>query len=153
MKRSNVRVEPPHDLVRPVAIDPRGSIGPTAGEARGPRWRRTSRGLYLPARVSRDVVEQRILEEACRLPAAGAVTGWAALRLHGARYFDGLATDGHTGLPIPLVVPPGTRLRARSGVTVHRERLEPAERILRQGIPCTTPDRATFDAARRAADL
>ena len=41
-----------------------------------------------------------------RLPAVGAVTGWAACRLHGAAFFDGLAPDGVTPLPVPLAVGP-----------------------------------------------
>jgi hypothetical protein len=140
-------------LVRPVSIDPQGRTGPTKGQARGPRWRRTSAGLFVPSAVDRDRVEQRILEESCRLPEFGAVTGWAALRLHGAGYFDGLADDGVALLPVPLVVPPGTPLRQKLGTEVHRERLAADEVGVCHGIPCTTSVRAAFDAARRAPDM
>jgi hypothetical protein len=148
-----LRAGRPVGLVRPVAVDPDGRTGPTKGQARGPRWRRTSTGMYVPSQVERGKVEQRILEESCRLPDAGVVTGWAALRLHGARYFDGLADDGSTLLSVPLVVPPGTPLRRTHGVEVHRERLEADEQTARHGIPCASPVRAAFDAARRAPDV
>lgn len=87
------------------------------------------------------------------MPRSGAVTGWAALRLHGAGYFDGVAADGRSELPVPLVVPPGTGLASRPGTTVHRERIDPDERTVPYGIPATSPARATFDAARRAGEV
>ena len=75
----------PSDLVTPVRQDPLGVDGPTRHQARGPRWRQTSSGLYVPADV-RECPEQRILEQGCRIRAYGAVTGWAALRWYGATY-------------------------------------------------------------------
>jgi hypothetical protein len=149
----NLRADPPGELTRPVPVDPDGRAGPTKGQARGPSWRRTSTGLYVPSAVDRGRVEQRILEEAGRLGGRGAVSGWAALRLHGGGYFDGRGPDGRSALPVPLVVPPGTSLRCAHGIEVHRERLAPTEMTERHGIRCTTPERAAFDAARWAADL
>ena len=74
--------------VWPVGIDPWGTDGPTRGSARGPRYRRTSHGLYVPADVER-TVEQRIVEAAALLHGWGGVTGWAALRWLGGYWFDG----------------------------------------------------------------
>ncbi|RNL78337.1 hypothetical protein EFL95_04320 [Nocardioides marmorisolisilvae] len=71
----------------------------------------------------------------------------------GVGYADGLATDGRTVLPVPVVVPPGTALRASPGIEVHRERLDPTDVTRVYGVPVTTGVRATFDAARRAAGL
>jgi hypothetical protein len=139
-------------LVEPVPIDPAGTGGPTAGQARGPSWRRTSRGLYVPTSVTREVVEQRILEESRRLPEFGAVSGWAALRFHGVAYCDGLDRRGNE-LPVPLVVPPGTPMRGHPGILVHRERLDRGDVTVVLGVPCTRPARAAFDAARRASGL
>jgi hypothetical protein len=99
------------------------------------------------------VVEQRIAEEAGRLTGSGAVTGWAALRMHGAGYFDGWAADGRTPLPVPLVVPSGSNLRRSPTIEVRRERLGPGETTAVRGVPVTSPERAAFDAARRALDL
>ncbi len=148
-----LQAAPPPDLVRPVRIDPTGRAGPTKGAAAGPRWRRTSRGLYVPTSVDASCVEQRILEESSRLPAGGVVSGWAALRLHGAGYVDGRDRDGRTLLPVPLVLPPDTNLAPGAGAVIHRERLSPAERTEAHGIPVAHRCRAAFDAARWAHDL
>ena len=75
----------------------------------------------MPADTPRSI-EQRILEQSVRAGPDGAVTGWAALRLHGAAYFDGAgrpvlllssrqltATPDSTGSRRPL--PPGITRR------------------------------------------
>lgn len=143
----------PTGLVRPVPPDHEGIDGPTRGQAAGPGWRRTSRGLHVPAAVDGAVPEQRILEQSVRLPDGGAVTGWASLRLHGAGLVDGLDRDGTTPLPVPLALPPSSRLRPHPGAVIMRDRLESAEVRLVCGIPCTAPERGTFDAARIAPPL
>jgi hypothetical protein len=61
----------------------------------------------VPADVPQ-TVEQRILEAAVRLPEGGIVTGWGALRLAGAAYFDGFA--GPTPQPVPVLLPHTSRL-------------------------------------------
>jgi hypothetical protein len=147
------RCTPPPGLVAPVAIDPTGRDGPTPGQARGPRWRKSSHGRYVPAAVDGTVPEQRILEQAARLSNGGAVTGWASGRLHGARYLDGLHLDGRTRLPVPLVAGPLHRLVATDGSTVSRDRIYSDEIVTRLGVPCAAPTRATFDAMRYAAGL
>lgn len=140
-------------ITHPVPVEPEGRGGPTKRQATGPKWRRSSAGLYVPAEVDRSVVEQRIVEEAARLPPGGAVTGWAALRLHGVGYLDGLGADGRTELRVPLVVPPAVRVRPTPTISVHSERLEGDDLTTRYGVPVTVPARAAFDAARRAPDL
>lgn len=134
--------------MRPVPIDPSGVNGPTPGQARGPRWRKTTHGLYVPAAVDADVPEQRILEQSARLHEGGAVTGWASLRLHGGTFFDGLGGDGRTRLPVPLNPGPGHQLVPDVECTVSRDRLYAAELAVRQGIPCTVALRALFDEMR-----
>lgn len=146
------RCEPATDLVRPVPVDPTGRSGPTVGQARGPRWRRTSPRFYVPSSVDRGLVEQRILEESLRLPRGGVVTGWAALRLAGGGIFDGLSADGRTLLDVPLLLPPGIDIRRGPGYQVRRERLEAEETTVLCGVPCTRPLRAVFDEARRRRD-
>jgi len=141
----------PEGLVRPVRIDPLGVTGPTEGQARRGRWIQTSRGLHVPAGTDRALVEQRILEQATRLGDAGAVTGWASLRLAGGGFFDGLAPDGKTELPVALA---GRRhLRPVAGSAVSREALPSDEVEVRHGIRCTTVERALFDEMRRTGDL
>lgn len=139
--------------MRPVPVDGAGKDGPTVGQARGPFWRRTSPRLYVPASVDRGVVEQRILEESMRLPAGGVVTGWAALRLAGGGFFDGLGPDGRTVLDVPLLLPPGRDIRRTAGITVRRERLPITDKTLLQGIPSATALRAVFDEARHRRGL
>ena len=99
------------------------------------------------------MVEQRILEAVQRLTVGGAVSGWAALRLFGGGFFDGLERDGSTPRAVRLVVPPPKNVRQSGLVTVGRERLEIGEVITLHGVPCTVPLRAAFDEARCARDL
>jgi hypothetical protein len=107
----------------------------------------------VPAAVADDVAEQRILEQAMRLPPEGAVTGWAACLLHGAGLLDGLRPDGRTRQPVPLAVGPRARIAADAWVTLSRDCLDDSERTVRRGIPCVTVGRAVFDAMRTAPDL
>lgn len=144
---------PPRRLVGPIPLDPRGKSGPTPGQARGPNWRQTSRGFYVPADTPVDVPEQRILEQAMRLPTTGAVTGWAACRLYGGNFFDGLARDGRTLLPVPLAVGPCGNPSRDTLIHVSFDRLPAAEVRLVQGIPTVGRERAVFDAMRFATDV
>ena len=77
-----------HGVVAPVPADPSGQAGPTRRQAAGPGWRRSSRGLYVPAHVT-ETPEQRVVEVAATFRTSGlAVTGWAALRWRGSRPFE-----------------------------------------------------------------
>lgn len=80
-----------------------------------------------------------------RLPAGGAVSGWAALRLWGGGFFDG-TRDGHLQLPVDLVVPPTADIRQVPGIVRHRASLGTGDIALRHGVPCTIPTRALVDA-------
>lgn len=142
------RCAPPSDLVRPVPLDPTGLAGPTRGQARSNRWRPSSHGFYVPAVVDAGRVEQRILEQSVRLLEGGAVTGWAAPRMHGGAFFDGRDPRDLSRAPVPVVCPVG-QLRRSAEVEVLRDRLEPDEIVVCRGVPCTAADRATFDAIRR----
>ena len=137
-------------VVFPVRIDPTGRSGPTRGQAQGPTWTRTSRGLYVPAAVE-ESVEQRIGEAASVLPAIGGVTGWAGLRWVGGVWFDGTTRNGD-----PLTIDLATcyqDIRNQSGFRVWQERLSPTEIELRDGIRITTPIRSLFFAMRYARDV
>jgi len=134
-------------------VDPQGAKGPTKGQAIGPNWRRTTQGLYVPAHVTDEVPEQRILEQSMRLPRGGVVTGWAACRLCGANFFDGLDVDGRTRFPVPLSIGEFGQLTQSAHACVRRDRLDPDEITLRAGIPCLKELPALFDAARLASDV
>ena len=136
---------PATGLVMPVRV---GGAGPTRKESRGPGWRTTSRGFFVPADVSDDLVEQRILEASVR---GGVVTGWSGLRLHGGGFFDGLARDGVTRLPVPLAAD-DSRIGSDGGTVVVEDRIPPDEVVVVLGIRCATVERALFDEMRRIGD-
>ena len=142
----------PPKLVRPVQLDPTGSRGPTRGQSQGPHWRRTTKGFYVPSSVTDEVPEQRVLEQSMRLPAGGAVTGWATGRLFGGAYFDGLQRDGSSRRPVLLVVPPDSKLRSSEDSTVTREPLQPGEVTTRYGVPTVLAVRGLFDEMREVDD-
>ncbi|WP_183097998.1 hypothetical protein [Nocardioides pelophilus] len=73
----------------------------------------------------------------------GAVTGWAALRLYRAGFFDGLANDGRTRLPVPLVTP--RKLSDTAESITSRVSLEGHRIWLVQGIRCVGVERAVVD--------
>lgn len=140
------------ELIVPVPVDPAGRSGPTGRDVRRVAWRRSSPRLFVPVEADRGVVEQRILEEAMRLPPDGAVSGWAALRMAGGNFFDG-TVDGRAERPVDLVVPPPQRLREVAGIRVHRAALRPEEVLVRHGVPCAVPARAAFDEVMWCRDL
>jgi hypothetical protein len=92
------------------------------------------------------------MEQSVRLPASGAVTGWAACRLHGGNFFDGLASDGTTEMPVPLSVGPHGNVRADRLVTLSFHSLPPEEVTTRHGIAVVKVTRAAYDAMRLASD-
>jgi hypothetical protein len=137
------------ELFLPVRRDRYGLAGPTPWAARGPHWRASSRGHYVPARVER-TTDQRILEAAVLLPDHGGVTGWASLRWRRARWFDGV---GPTDLerPVPLVTA-GSHIRAQRGVLVSKERLDPRDLVVVDGIRTTSEVRSVWFEMRYARD-
>ncbi len=139
-------------LYVPVPCDPTGVMGPTEKQARGPHWRRSSRGLHLPAYVDSSVVEQRIVEAASRLPLEGAVTGWASLRWRGAEWFTGLDRDGLTPLPVSLAIPCGD-IRPQPGIAISEEGMRARDIELVDGIWLTTACRSVLFEVRHAASL
>lgn len=93
------------------------------------------------------------MEQSVRLPTDGAVTGWAACRLHRAAFFDGLDRDGVTRLPVPLALGTKSRIRGDSAVRLSREKLAEDEVVDLRGLRYTTICRALFDAMRWAPDV
>jgi hypothetical protein len=156
-KRKPIRFEPTtvtgrRGLVDPVRADADGLRGPTPKQARGPRWRRTSRGRFVPADVDGSLPEQRIVEAAAVLPSYGGVTGWAALRWQGATWFGGLAPDGQTERPVCLVTA-GDDIRPQAGIQVSAERLGPTELTVVDGLRITIAARSVSFEMRYAASV
>lgn len=139
-------------LVAPVRSDPAGLTGPTPAQARGPNWRRTSQGLYVRSDVDGDQLQQRIVEAAAVLPLYGGVTGWAALAWSGGRWFDGLAADGRTPLPVCLATSCAD-VRSQPGFVVSAEGIDPRDLIELDGLRITTAVRSVCFEMRYAATL
>jgi hypothetical protein len=134
-----------------VPVDPDGLLGPTPKQARGPRWRRVRSGLHVPVTVDAADPEQRTLEAASGLPAFGGVTGWAALRWAGGRWFEDAAPDG-SGRAVTLAVGVDNA-REVPGVRVSHERLRPDEVVEVDGLRLTDPVRSVLFEVRYAAGL
>lgn len=150
MTEETPRLGAGHQVVLPVRLDPAGVTGPTARAAAGPEWRRSSRGLYVPAYVD-TTPAQRVAEVGVLLRGTAAVTGWGALTWRGARWFDGRTADG-TPVPVPVVVPT-RRLRPQAGIELHEERLPAIDVECRDGLRVTTALRSVVSVLRHAPDL
>jgi hypothetical protein len=138
-------------LVAPVRLDPRGLTGPTTAQARGPHWRRSSRGLYVPAEVDDQDPAQRIVEAAAVLPGYGGVTGWGALHWLGCRWFDGLVRDGRALRDVCLATG-DIHIRAQHGIAICEEKLDPRDLTVADGLRVTTALRSVLFEMRYAPD-
>ena len=85
------------------------------------------------------------------LDARGAVTGWGALRLAGAAYFDGRPFGGSL-LPVPLALGHSSGRRNRAGIELSYEPLSTSEVEVAQGVPVARPLPALFHELRRPGD-
>jgi hypothetical protein len=133
------RPEPPQRRADLVAA------GISEGVLRGPSFRSPFRDLHVPA-TTQPTVRQRIVEASMLLPPGGAVGGWAAAYLLGARSFDGLNSRGE--LPVLLCVPRSSRLAQRPGITLLRTDLRQDEKDVVDGIPVTCSVRTAADLVR-----
>lgn len=133
----------------PVRVDPAGLAGPTPGQARGRRWRRVSKGLYVPADVDPTTTAQRIVEAVAGT--GGAVTGWAGLHWMGATWFDGVASGGP--LPVPIALGDRRQVRPRPGVSVSEDWLFHDDVFVVDELPVTVPERSVTFQVRRTRSL
>jgi hypothetical protein len=138
----------PEGVVWPVRVDPTGRTGPTRRQASGGEWRRTSRGLYVPAYVE-PTTEQRIVEAAAVLPAYGGVTGWAALHWLGGSWFEGQRRGGRELRPVTLAVADRS-IRPQPGIATSEERMSPTQLTACNGLRVTTALRSLFFEMRYA---
>lgn len=136
-------------VLRPVRTDRKGEKGPTPRQARGPQWRRTSHGFYLPADADGADPDQRIVEAGHHLRGLASVTGWAALRWQSALWFDG--SDGAEVLPVDVAVLHG-KYRSQPGIAVTSEFIPPRDRHVVDGLPVTIPVCAAAFMMRYADD-
>lgn len=135
----------------PVRVDPRGLAGPTQREAASAWWRSPIRGWHVPASVSDERTDQRIVEMAAGSPADAAVTGWAALAWMGARYFGGLERGER--LPVPMALDNRRRMRPRPGIELCDEFLAPGDVVVVDGLRVTVATRSVCRMLRTTARL
>jgi hypothetical protein len=105
----------------------------------------------VPAEVDGHRVEQRIVEAGAVLPSFGGVTGWAALRWHGAMWFNGLAGDGRLR-PVTLVIS-CLDIRPQTGITISHEHLRPSDLTVVDALSVTIAERATLFEMRHASSV
>lgn len=141
-------------VVLPVPVDPAGVNGPTRGQARGSRWRCTSKGLYVPAGVDSTHLDQRVVEAAAVLPADwGGVTGWAALVWAGATWFDGSPWGGGMVRPVTLAIGGNRAIRPQQRIATSEERLAPRDLVMVDGVRVTAAVRSVCFEMRYARDV
>ncbi|QDP96736.1 hypothetical protein FOE78_13190 [Microlunatus elymi] len=114
------------------------------------RWRRSSRGWYVPAAES-ITPTQRIIDCVPLLGAGMAIGGWAAAYILGADWLDGY--DARTGRLLPVDILGAPHRRPVPGVRYHQTVLPSAEVMVHRRIPITFGVRTAFDGARWSADL
>lgn len=135
-------------VTRPVRVDPTGLAGPTRHAATTAAWRRTSRGFYVPSDVPL-TPEQRVAEAGGLTTSPGlAVTGWAALCWHGARWVTGTRVDG-SPRAVELAAN-SARVRSRPGLRLSEERVDPRGFRVVDGIRVVDPVVAAAFAVRHA---
>lgn len=137
-------------LERAYRIDPRGERGPTRGQVDGRFWRPVAPGWFRPVEPPRSV-DQRIVEASYRVPHDGGITGWAALRWHGGRWFTGLHVDGSL-LAVPITVLCTSRGHT-PGIAQTKERLRPSDLLRVDGLAVTSPVRSVVFEMRHAESL
>lgn len=140
-------------VVVPVRVDPTGQDGPTKNQARGPRWRRTSRGFYVPADADASYVDQRVVEAAAALPQEwGGVTGWASLAWCGSTWFDGTPWGGGVPRAVTLAIGGNRWVRSQPMFETSEERLAPGDLVVVDGLRVTTAVRSVWFEMRYARD-
>lgn len=125
--------------------------GPTQWQTRSGAFRSSGGGNWVPTEVPSSA-GQRTVEAAARLPAHGAVTGWAALRWAGARWFDGI---GPQGAPIPVTLALGTRHTLRPGgqLRVSQEHVPPGDIHRLRGLRVTSSCWSVAFEMRKASSV
>jgi hypothetical protein len=138
-------------VFQPMRTDRAGMTGPTPRAARRAAYRRTSRGLYLPADVDGTRPEQRIVEAAAVLPSYGGVTGWAGLRWAGGHWFGGVTAHGEL---LPVVLATGyDDILNQPGVVISQERLNRRDLAVHDGMRITSPVRSLVFEMRYATGV
>ncbi len=151
MHRWDSRLHPPQPGVHPTAWSE--AVEAHRHETlRGPGWRRSSHGFYVPA-TEVLTPQQRITEAHAILRGRGAVGGWAAAHWRGAQLLDGRGPFGMTAEPVLLCLGHDRKLQRQNGIRLSRELLPSTDIVELRGIRCTGDLRTCFDGSRLAPNL
>ncbi|MDP9395005.1 MAG: hypothetical protein M3Q27_12520 [Actinomycetota bacterium] len=110
-------------------------------------WNAPHHGVRAWALSAADDPVHRIRAVAALLPGGGAIGGWAAAYLLGARAVDGRGAYGMGAEPVLVAAPP-TRPVRRPRIAVLQSPLDGADVVEVAGIRVTAPLRTAFDLAR-----
>lgn len=116
----------------------------------GATYECSTRGYH--RRTASPTAAQRILDATAVLPIGAVVAGWAAAFVHGVDAFDGLDHLTLAPLPVPILLPPGSRRRSTAALFYRQSARLPKHELLHE-IPVTTLWRTIFDLARWAPDV
>ncbi|BAK36239.1 hypothetical protein MLP_32250 [Microlunatus phosphovorus NM-1] len=128
------------------------------GTLRGQRYDRATPGYYRATSGQRDgegaVVNsaQRIRDAQSVMPSGALIAGWAAAYAHGIDALDGLDHLTMKPLPVPVLLPPGSRRRSTPEIR-YRQSIRQIRGDVIEGIPVTMLLRTAYDLAREAPDL
>lgn len=117
--------------------------GVTGWALRGDEFDRPYRGVLRPAGISVDS-DVRISDAVALAGPRDVITGWAAARMHGAAYVDGLSPSLEP-IPVTVLSRHGAQHRPRGDLHPTRRSLHDHEITDVDGISVTTLARATYD--------
>jgi hypothetical protein len=125
----------------------------------GGSYERSSRGYHRRTAISSSVSSadpptstQRILDATAVLPPGALLGGWAAAYVHGVDTIDGRDHLTLAPLPVPILLPPGSRRRSTPALSYRQSARPPRGEMLHE-LPVTTLWRTVFDLARWAPDV
>lgn len=127
--------------------------GVTRAEQRSPCWTQVLPGCHAWAATDPDHPRQRALVAATVLPADGALGGWAAAFLLGARDLDGSTPHPDRFDPVLVCLQRESRRRWWPGLRPFRSDLGTGDVVERDGVGVTSPVRTAFDLGRLAASV
>jgi len=129
------------------------AAGVAPAELRGAVWDQALPGRYAFAATDPRHPRHRALVAAAVVPSDGAVGGWAAAYLLGARALDGSTPDSDVDQPVLVCLQRRSQRPWWPGIRPFRSDLEAADVVAADGAPVTSPVRTAFDLARLAPSL